>query len=146
MTKLSEHLTLEEFTHSDTANRLGIDNTLPDELLETAKYTAQNLFEPIRELLGGVSINIDSGYRCHDLNVAVRGVPTSQHAKAEALDLHTNNMTIQEGFNKIKDSSLTWDQLICEHDSAGHIWIHASITANGTNRQQVIPNLLKQNN
>ncbi|MCI4436572.1 MAG: hypothetical protein JHC33_07160 [Ignisphaera sp.] len=142
---LSEHLTLEAFTHSDTANKLGIDNSLPDELLDTAIYTATNLFEPVRELLGGVPIGLNSGYRCHDLNVAVRGVPTSQHAKAEAIDLHINNMNANEAFDLIAASDLVFDQLICEHDSAGHIWIHISITANGTNRQQLIPNLLKKN-
>jgi hypothetical protein len=143
MTKLSEHLTLEEFTHSDTANRLGIDNTLPDSLLETAKYTAENLFEPIRTLLG-CSIGINSGYRCEALNVAVRGVATSQHKLAEAIDMHPA-MNIQDAFQTIVHSNLTWDQIILEHDNAGHIWVHASITANGVNRQQVIANLLKKN-
>lgn len=143
MTKLSEHLSLEEFTHSDTANARGIDNSLPDSLLETAKFTAENLFEPIRALLG-CAININSGYRCEALNVAVRGVPTSQHRKAEALDMKPN-MNIQEAFQKIVDSDLVWDQIILEHDKAGHIWIHASIKADGVNRQQVIASLLKKN-
>ncbi len=145
MTTLSEHLTLEEFVSSNTATREDINNSLPDELLETAKYTAQNLFEPIRKLLGDIPLHIDSGYRCEALNKAVRGVPTSQHVKAEALDMVPSNMTVKEAFEKIKNSDLTWDQLICEHDSAGHIWVHASIV-NGKNRQQVIPNLLKLNN
>ena len=86
MTALSNHLSLEEFQHSDTAIAKKIDNTLPDALLETAKYTANNLFEPIRALLN-IPIVISSGYRCEELNTAVRGVPTSQHVKAEALDL-----------------------------------------------------------
>ena len=141
---LSDHLTLEDFTHSNTAKAKGIDNTLPEELLETAKYTAQNLFEPIRELLGGVPLRVNSGYRCPELNTAVRGVPTSQHTKAQALDLFPQNMTVAEAFEKIKTSNLVWDQLIAEHTSAGVYWIHASIV-DGTNRQQVIPNLLKKN-
>ena len=145
MTNLSPHLTLEDFVHSDAAVANHIDNTLPDDLLETAKYTAVNLFEPIRELLGGVPLKISSGYRCKVLNLRVRGVETSQHVKAEALDMLPHNMTVQEAFDKVKNSSLVWDQLIYEHDAKGNIWLHASIV-DGTNRQQVIPNLLKPNN
>ena len=143
-TQLSEHLTLEEFINSETATRHNIDNTLPEELLNTAKYTALNLFEPIRALMGA-PIKVSSGYRCEALNVAVRGVPTSQHVKAEAIDMLPTNMTVREMFEKIKGSDQVFDQLICEHDSSGHIWVHASIV-DGTNRQQVIPNLLKLNN
>ena len=100
-----------------------------------------NLFEPIRELLGD-PIKINSGYRCEKLNVAVRGVDTSQHVKAEALDM-LPTMNIQDAFHKIVQSSLIWDQLILEHDSGGHTWIHASIKK-GANRQQVIASLLKK--
>ena len=144
MTNLSDHLTLAEFVFSNTANRENIDNTLPENLIDTAIYTAQNLFEPIRALLGDIPIKIDSGYRCEALNVAVRGVSTSQHIKAEAIDMVPDGMTIYDAFTKIKESNLVWDQLICEHDTSGHLWIHASIT-NGTNRQDIIPSLLKKN-
>jgi len=143
MSQLSEHLSLEEFIHSDTANSKGIDNSLPDNLLEAAKYTAVNLFEPIRALLG-VPIKINSGYRCIELNTAVRGVPTSQHTKAQALDMVPKGLTIAQAFERLEKSDLVWDQLICEHDSNNNMWIHASIV-NGPNRQQVIPNLLKPN-
>jgi len=145
MTNLSDHLTLEDFVKSNTATRDGIDNSLPDELLETAKYTAQNLFEPIRELLGGVPLPVDSGYRCEALNTAVRGVPTSEHVLARALDMVPSNMTPLEAFNKIKNSNLIWNQLILEHTSSGVYWVHASIV-DGKNKQQVIPTLLKSNN
>lgn len=144
MTELSKHLSISEFIHSDTAISKKIDNSLPDDLLKNAKYTAENLFEPIRELLGNKPIEITSGFRCSELNVAVRGVPTSQHCKAQAIDFQPPTGTsIQDAFEKIRNSNLVWDQLICEHDKAGHLWIHASIT-NGTNRQQVIENLLKK--
>jgi len=145
VTQLSPHLTLEDFTHSDSAISKHIDNTLPEDLLETAKYTAINLFEPIRELLGGVPLHINSGYRCEKLNIAVRGVPTSEHVLARAMDLHPTNMTTQQTFDKIKNSNLTFNQLILEHDSKGTIWVHISIV-DGVNKQEVIPSLLKQNN
>ena len=144
MTQLSEHLSLEDFIKSDTATRDKIDNSMPDSLLETAKYTAEHLFEPVRALLGGNPIPISSGYRCEKLNIAVRGVSTSQHTKAQALDMVPKGISVPDAFEKVKNSNLVWDQLICEHDGAGHIWLHMSIV-NGPNRRDIIPNLLKPN-
>ena len=46
--QLSEHLSLEEVTNSDTAKRLGIDNSPTPEHLANLKLTAENIFEPIR--------------------------------------------------------------------------------------------------
>ena len=141
--QLSKHLSLEEFTHSDKATELGIHNTLPDSLLPNAVYTACYLFEPVRKILGDVPIDISSGYRCEALNVAVRGVPTSQHVLAQAIDFIPSNMDIKEAFNILKASkSLIFDQLIMEHSKSGAIWIHVSIKQTG-NRQQIIPYLEK---
>jgi hypothetical protein len=139
---LSEHLTLLEFEHSDKAEELGISNLLPPHLLPSAIYVAKNLFEPVRTLLG-VPIKVTSGYRSEELNLAVRGVATSQHCKAEALDLIPVGMAIRDAFDRITSSaSITFDQLILEHDKAGNIWIHVSRKTTG-NRMQVIPYLLK---
>jgi hypothetical protein len=138
---LSEHLTLLEFEHSDKAEELGISNLLPPHLLPSAIYVAKNLFEPVRTLLG-VPIKVTSGYRSEELNLAVRGVATSQHCKAEALDLIPVGMAIKEAFEKIKASKLIFDQLILESSKSGATWIHVSVKATG-NRQQVIPYLLK---
>ena len=138
---LSEHLSLEEFTHSDTAIAKQIDNQMPDELMSNALALATLLFEPVRSLLG-VPCKIDSGYRCVELNMAVRGVPTSQHTKGQALDIVPVGMSIQIAFAKIQSSSLIFDQLILEHSGSGSIWIHLSYSTE-RNRQQVIPYLLK---
>lgn len=68
---LTSHFTLKEFTDSDTALRLGIDNDLPIELLAEARRTAE-LLEGIRYHLSSlagkpVPIQITSGYRCEKL-------------------------------------------------------------------------------
>lgn len=63
---LSPHFTLEELTHSNTAVRLGIDNTPPESLLPNLVRLANGL-EYIRELLDGVPIHVNSGYRCEEL-------------------------------------------------------------------------------
>lgn len=138
---LSEHLTLQEFEHSNTAEVSNISNYLPPDLLSNATYTGHYLFEPIRELLG-VPLDISSGYRCPELNKLVRGVETSQHVQAQAIDFIPRGINILSAFQKICDSDLKWDQLILEHDKDGHTWIHASIK-HENNRHQIIGNLLK---
>jgi len=137
---LSEHLTIDEFNHSDSAIAHHIINICPDSLLNNAKDLALSLFEPIRSLLE-VPIRIDSGFRCQELNQLIRGVPTSQHCLGMALDLVPVGLDIHSAFEKIRTSNLVWDQLILEH-SGDSIWIHVSYNRS-RNRQMVIPNLEK---
>ena len=88
--QLTQHFTLEEFTASDTAQRLRIDNSLPSELIAEAIKTAE-MAERIRSLLcklagKEVPIQITSGYRCLALNRALDSSDTSDHRKMAALD------------------------------------------------------------
>lgn len=88
--QLSPHFSLQEFTESETAVRLGIDNSLPDYLLEEAKATCE-LQERIRAYLSHIAgrdipMVQTSGYRCLALNTALRSKPTSDHVKALAGD------------------------------------------------------------
>jgi hypothetical protein len=85
-----EHFTLNEFVSSVKAAELGIDNTLPATLQDNALTTLEML-ERIRfrlsEIAGhDVPINLDSGYRCPALNIAVGGQPNSDHMRAQAAD------------------------------------------------------------
>lgn len=87
---LSPHFTLAEFTHSDTAARLGIDNDLPIHLVEVARGTAQML-ERIRAHLTylhgkPVPILVTSAYRSPKLNAAIGSSPSSDHIKSLAVD------------------------------------------------------------
>ena len=81
---MTPHFTLPEFTASDTAARLGIDNRVPDDLLENAMTTLQ-MMERIRFHIDA-PINITSGYRCEALNRAVGSKPGSDHTLAFAVD------------------------------------------------------------
>ena len=45
---LSKHFTLGEATRSQTAKRLGIDNTPSEEQIENLKAIAEAIFEPCR--------------------------------------------------------------------------------------------------
>ena len=81
---MTPHFSLEEFTQSDTAARLGINNHLPDELRENAMRTLK-MMERIRFHIDAPII-ITSGYRCEALNKAIGSKPTSDHTLAFACD------------------------------------------------------------
>lgn len=88
--RLSEHFTLSEFTASDTALRLGVDNSLPPELLENARSTVAML-EIIRAYLSKIAgrdvpLIVTSGYRCAELNRAIGSRDSSDHRSAQAAD------------------------------------------------------------
>lgn len=90
MTQLTEHFSVEEFTKSATAETLGIDNSLPDNLIGNATLSAA-MMERIRAHLSGlagkpVPLIPTSGYRCLALNRAKRSSDTSDHVRALAWD------------------------------------------------------------
>lgn len=70
--RLSENFTLEEFTRSDTATRLGIDNTPGEKELEALRILVERTLQPLRDRLG-IPVHVNSGYRCPELNEAVAG-------------------------------------------------------------------------
>jgi len=137
---LSKTTTLHEATKSDTAIRLGLDNTPPPEVLERMKVTATRIIDPVRQRFPNVSIN--SFYRSPSLNRKIKGAKNSQHVTGEAVDLDTpgnaDNVAI---FNFVKDQ-LVFDQCIFELPDANGIpnWVHCSIREKD-NRGQVLVKL-----
>lgn len=115
---MAKYFTINEFTRSATADARGIDNSLPAELTDVAKYTLARL-DDIRERYG-YPIYITSGYRCPKLNKAVGGKPASQHLKAEAADLRWDVNLLKFILQRCK-----FDQLI-EERSGRTKWIHIS--------------------
>jgi hypothetical protein len=84
------HFSMGEFTGSDTAARLRLDNSIPPELIPTAVQTLE-MMERIRAHLckiagHDVPIHISSGYRSPAVNLAVGSSSTSDHPKACAVD------------------------------------------------------------
>jgi putative chitinase len=102
---------------------MGIDNTIPEALLPNIKRLAEAL-ERVRDLLAS-PIHINSGYRCPELNVAVRGVSTSSHCQGWAADFTSQYGTPTEICRVIADSTIPFDQCISEGKSPG--WVHFSI-------------------
>jgi hypothetical protein len=122
---LSPHLTLAEFTHSDTAARLGIDNSLAENLLEEAMLTGV-MFERVRKALGAPML-ISSGYRCLELNKAIGSGPSSDHPKAAALDFKAPRFGTPLAICKVllpRMKELGIGQMIYEHS-----WVHISTRA-----------------
>ena len=138
MTKLSKHLSIKEVAKSNTAARLGIDNTPTVSHLVALKEVAENIFEPLR-LHFGVPIGVSSGYRSKALNEAIGGSKRSQHSHGQALDLDADiygKITNADIFNRIKNH-LDFDQLIWEFgDDKEPAWVHVSYVGDGANRGQ----------
>ena len=119
---LTSHFTLEELTFSEVAQRNGWDNKPNDvelaNLIRLAKF-----LETVREVLGSKPIMITSGLRTKKINDAVGSKDTSQHRLGCAVDFKIPGMTPDEIVTKIVNSSLTYDQVICEFGS----WVHISV-------------------
>ena len=137
--KLSENLTLREAIKSNTATRLGIDNTPEQWEVNNLRAIAENIFQPVRDHFG-VSIGVSSGYRCKELNKAIGGSKYSQHMIGEALDIDADiygKVTNAEIFNYIKNN-LEWDQMVWEFgDDDEPNWVHVSYKESGSNRRQL---------
>ena len=140
------HFTIEELYASDTAKRLGINNTPPLQQIIHLVYLAAYVLEPLRVAMNR-PIKIGSGYRCEKLNKLVGGVSNSQHLKGQAVDISIDG-DLEFGkrvFEYIKNH-LPFDQLIWEHNKSGTYWVHVSYVFPdfGKNRKNVINNLLKK--
>jgi len=124
---ISKHISLKEATRSNTANRLGIHNFPDSDILVNMQSLAINIFEPLREWVGG-PIYITSFYRSPELNKAIGGSSKSQHCKGQAIDIDDvlGHKTNAEMFHYIKDN-LEFDQLIWEFgDDDNPNWVHCS--------------------
>jgi hypothetical protein len=129
--KLSKHFSLEEFTHSQTAERAGIENKPDADQTRRMILLCNNVLEPTRVHFDK-PLRIDSGFRCKALNDLVpNSSNTSQHCKGEAADIIIPGVSLLEVFEYIKEN-LEFDQCIYEIK-----WVHVSFKAIG-NRRQVL--------
>lgn len=125
--QLSTHFSLKEAIYSPTAERQGLDNSPPPNILESMKFTALKM-EAVRQLLGNRAIYVTSWYRGPELNKLVRGATESQHTKGEAVDfICTGYGNIKQICKKLIDSKdvIQYDQLILEPS-----WVHISFVQN----------------
>jgi zinc D-Ala-D-Ala carboxypeptidase len=145
--KLSKNLDLSEVVKSQTATRLGINNTPPTQHINNLKLLAEKIFQPIRDHFKR-PIFISSGYRSVALNRAIGGSLTSQHSTGEAIDIDMDGTRISNTsiFNYIKNN-LDFDQLIAEFKGEnGPAWIHVSYSASRPKQRKQILIALKEGN
>lgn len=132
--KLSPNFTLKELTHSETAERLGLDNT-PNEKVKANLVRLARILEDVRRVLGR-PIMVNSAYRSPAVNKAIGSKPTSQHCLGCAADIRVPGLTPDDIVKAIIKTNIEYDQLIREFDS----WVHISITNTHTDkpRRQVL--------
>ena len=137
--KISDHVSFKEGVKSNTALRRGIDNT-PNRYEQTnMEVTAEKIFEPLREWVGG-PIKINSCYRCEELNRAIGGSSRSQHCEGRAMDIDDTfgYKTNAEMFEYIRNN-LSFDQLIWEFGNDNNpAWVHVSYVSEDQNRLRVM--------
>ena len=131
-----KYFTIKEFTYSDTAKKLGIDNTPTQSQTAHVIEFVEKLLDPLREAwgiyckknnLGTAALKVSSGIRCKALNTAVGGSTTSAHYRGYAADLIPYNGKLLEFKNFCMEwlSDKNFDQFISEDEHNGiPSWIH----------------------
>ena len=130
MTKLTEHFSLEELTHTDHRE---FDNT-PNDAEKTNLERLALFLEQVRDVLGKKAIMVNSAFRCKQVNDAVGSKDTSQHRIGCAADIRVPSMTPDQVVKAVIASGIGYDQLIREFDR----WTHISVpnTAGDNPRRQ----------
>lgn len=120
------NFTYEEFLHSDTAVREGIQN-IPDDqdVWDNMEYLARTVLQPVRDRFG--PIRVTSGYRSSALNKAIPGSSkTSHHCSGAAADIESvsADVSLRDIFAFIAEN-LPFTELIAENLPNG--WVHVAI-------------------
>lgn len=118
MTDLSPHFTLEELTATSHRDH---DNT-PDVAALSALGDTADRMEDVRDLLGGLPIHVNSGYRSPAVNKAVGGVANSAHMSGRAVDFICPSFGSPLAICRLlATASFPFDQVIEEGT-----WVHIS--------------------
>jgi zinc D-Ala-D-Ala carboxypeptidase len=139
MENISDHITLKEAINSYTAKRQGIENIPNDYQLTNMWALAYQVFEPLREWVGG-PIKINSFFRSPELNKAIGGSSKSQHCQGRAIDIDDvyGYKTNAEMFDYIQ-KNLDFDQMIWEFgDDNNPDWLHISYCSTDENRRRCL--------
>ena len=143
------YFTFEELVKSDTAKRLGIDNTPTDENVIENIHKLISVMDIIREEwtiyckergLQHPQIIVNSGYRCKALNEAVKGSSTSSHMYGTAIDFRAKNWDNKALWGIVIDTlkkyEIPFNQLIDENRL---LWIHLDImNSRGEQRGEIL--------
>jgi len=137
--KLSKNFTLAEMTVSQTATRLGIDNSPSAAHKANLQRLVTELLQPIRDVLGH-GISVSSGYRSPTLNTRIGGSATSAHSIGMAADINAHGYGNSRQLaifirDYLVKNKVPFDQLILEFGD----WVHIGLTNRaGQQRRQVL--------
>lgn len=116
-----KYFTLAELTRSDTAERLGIDNTPSAQATTNLRRLTERTLDRAREQFGH-PIYVNSGYRSAALNKVIGGARHSYHMQGRAADLDTHtgdNRRLYGILQKLPHTELIWEN----HGQ----WIHVAL-------------------
>ena len=121
--KLTPNFTLDELTVSETAERLGIDNDPPADIIDNLRGLA-SVLEEVRIVCNNRPVVITSGYRSPNLNRLVNGSRNSAHLSGYAADFTVPGFgTPMAVCRAIAAAGIRFDQLIHEFGR----WVHLSV-------------------
>ena len=134
---LSTNFTLAEMTRSDTALRLGLENTASQEQISNMQALAVNVLQRVRDHFD-MPVKINSGLRTLLVNRAVGSKDNSAHVKGMAADIETGvpNAVLAQWIVDNCD----FRQVILEFYTPGipdSGWVHVSFNPDD-NKKQVL--------
>jgi hypothetical protein len=135
---LSANFNLKELTKSDTATRLGLDNTPGEAEIENLRLLCEKVLQPVRDHFGK-SVTVNSGYRSPESNAAVNGSKTSDHCKGQAADIEIPGVANADLAQWIMDNC-DYTQLILEFYTQGipdSGWVHVSFDPSNLKMQEL---------
>jgi hypothetical protein len=132
---MDRQVSLKELLFSETAIRLGIDNTPTDQILINLQTLIYEVITPIVNHFG--DIKITSGYRSPELCKAIGSSPTSQHTLGQAVDCEVLGVPNKDLADWVVNH-LEFDQCILEFwkPETNSGWVHCSYS--NTNRKMYL--------
>jgi hypothetical protein len=135
---LSANFSLKELTKSDTATRLGLDNTPGEAEIESLRLLCEKVLQPVRDHFGK-SVTVNSGFRSPETNQATGGSKTSDHCKGQAADIEIEGISNPDLAHWIMDNC-DYTQLILEFYTQGQPnsgWVHVSFDPSNLKMQEL---------
>jgi len=133
MGAISKNFSYKEFEASETADRLDICNIVTTaQVRDSIKALVETVLQPLRDAFGA-PLEVNSGYRCPQVNKAVGGSATSQHVKGEAADIKADQPL--ELARLAESLKLPFDQMIIYPT-----FVHFSHRLEGEQRHQILYN------
>src|ERR1041384_6332889 len=110
MESLSKYLTYQQAIKSDTALRLGINNTPNADQIEALREWGIHIYDKVKgKFTKCYTTNV---FRCDELNEAVGGALQSQHKKGEAGDIDSPSNAYNLEIFKWVLKNVHFDQMI----------------------------------